>query len=142
MAIYIWLGLIILFSVVEALTPAIVSVWFALGALFALGTAAAGAPEWLQIVVFFVVSVIALILTRPLIKRKLHKNITPTNSDMLIGKTGVVIEKISNLQETGSVKIQGKLWTARSEDDSEIPAASHVLICGIEGVKLIVKLSQ
>ena len=139
---YIWLFLIILFAVTEALTPAIVSIWFALGSLFALGASALGAPVWFQITVFIIASSLALILTRPLVKRKLNKNIIPTNSDMLIGETGIVVEKINNIEETGTVKIRGKLWTARSEDNSEISAASRVLICGIEGVKLIVKLSQ
>ena len=112
--IYIWLFLIILFTVVEAVTPAIVSIWFALGALFALITAALSAPVWLQIIVFIAVSTLALILTRPLVKRKLHKDITPTNYDVLIGKTAVVIENINNTEESGAVKIQGKIWTARS----------------------------
>lgn len=139
---YVWLALIIVFSIVEALTPAIVSVWFALGALFSLIVAALNAPEWLQIAVFFVTSIIALILTRPLVKRRLHKNLTPTNFDMLIGKCGVVVENVNNINETGSIKIQGKIWTARSEDDSEIPEGSHATVSNIEGVKLIIKLSR
>lgn len=142
MIIYIWLFLIILFTVVEAVTPAIVSIWFALGALFALITAALSAPVWLQIIVFIAVSTLALILTRPLVKRKLHKDITPTNYDVLIGKTAVVIENINNTEESGAVKIQGKIWTARSVDGSEIPSGSSIVISSIEGVKLIVKLSQ
>ncbi len=139
---YIWLGLIILFSIVEAITPAIVSVWFALGSLFALGAAAIGSPEWLQITIFIFISALSLILTRPLVKRRLLKNFTPTNSDMLIGKCGVVINTINNSAESGSVRIQGKIWTARSEDDSEIPENTRVIVTNIEGVKLIVKLSQ
>ena len=142
MIIYIWLFLIILFTVVEAVTPAIVSIWFALGALFALITAALSAPVCLQIIVFIAVSTLALILTRPLVKRKLHKDITPTNYDVLIGKTAVVIENINNTEESGAVKIQGKIWTARSVDGSEIPSGSSIVISSIEGVKLIVKLSQ
>ncbi len=142
MIIYIWLFLIILFTVVEAVTPAIVSIWFALGALFALITAALSAPVWLQIIVFIAVSTLALILTRPLVKRKLHKDITPTNYDVLIGKTAVVIENINNTEESGAVKIQGKIWTARSVDGSEIPSGSSIVISSIEGVKLMVKLSQ
>jgi len=137
---YIWLSLIILFAIVEALTPAIVSIWFALGALLALVASALSAPVWLQITVFIIASALALILTRPLIKRKLNKTLIPTNADMLIGKTGVVVEKIDNIEETGSVKIQGKTWTARSEYGEEILSGSRVVISKIEGVKLIVKL--
>ena len=137
---YIWLSLIILFAIVEALTPAIVSIWFALGALLALVASALSAPVWLQITVFIIASALALILTRPLIKRKLNKTLMPTNADMLIGKTGVVVEKIDNIEETGSVKIQGKTWTARSEYGEEILSGSRVVISKIEGVKLIVKL--
>lgn len=142
MTIYIWLSLIILFTIVEAVTPAIVSVWFALGAFFSLITAAFNAPLWVQIITFIAISTLALILTRPLVKRKLHKDITPTNIDILIGKTAIVLENINNAEEVGAVKIQGKIWSAQSVDGSEIPAGSSIVITAIEGVKLIVKLSQ
>ena len=138
--IYLWLGAVILFGVVEALTVGIVSIWFSIGALAALIAAALHAAPWLQITVFLAVSAAALIITRPLIKKKILLRTTPTNTDMLIGEKGTVDETIDNLAGTGSVKISGKIWSAKSENGDTIPSGSTVTAVRIEGVKLIVKL--
>ena len=65
---------------------------------------------------------------------------SPTNADTVIGKTGTVIEKIENIAGTGAVKADGKVWTARSSDDS-ITIDEGSLVCAVEirGVKLICK---
>ena len=48
-------------------------------------------------------------------------------------------EEINNIAETGAVKADGKLWTARSVSENVIiPEGSEVNILKIEGVKLIV----
>ena len=65
----VWLFAVVVFLVIEALVPGLVSLWFAIGALAALLSAALGAPMWLQLVWFFVVSVAALLLTRPLVRK-------------------------------------------------------------------------
>ncbi len=141
-SIYLWLLAVVLFAVVEASTAGIVSIWFAFGSLCALLASALNAPLWLQFIIFIVTSAISLILTRPLVKKVLLKNTVPTNSDMLIGERGIVVDSISNLNEVGTVKIKGKVWTARSASGSDIPEGAIVSVERIEGVKLIVKLSQ
>lgn len=123
--------------VLELATVSLTCIWFALGALAALIAALCGAPIWLQIFWFFAVSILALIATRPLVK-KFNSKITPTNADMLIGQTCVVMEPISNLSETGAVKIGGKVWTARSDDGTVFAQGEKVVAVRIEGVKLIV----
>ena len=63
-----------------------------------------------------------------------------TNADALIGAHAIVQETIDNLHESGSVKVKGLVWTARStDDDITIPAGSLVTVCEISGVKLICK---
>lgn len=137
--IYVWVGLMILFAAVELVTPQLVSIWFAVGSLGALITAALNAQLWLQILIFIVVSVIMIFVTRPLYRRFIKTKLVPTNSDRLIGQAGVVIEAIDNLQGKGSVKVQGQVWTARSENGEPISENTHVTVIRIEGVKLIVK---
>ena len=68
----VWLVLMIVLLIVEGLVPGLVSIWFALGALAALLSALAGAPLWLQIVWFLIVSVASLALTRPLAKKYIN----------------------------------------------------------------------
>ncbi len=139
MMVYVWLGILIAAVVVEVCTAQMVSVWFAIGALASFFVALAGVEQlWIQIVVFVVVSAIAVIVTRPLIKKIVNKKAQPTNADMVIGKTGVVTETIDNLAPSGLVKVNGAVWTARSADDSVITTDERVVIKEISGVKLLV----
>ena len=135
----IWLITMIVLLIVEAVVPGLVSIWFALGALAALIAAILHAPMWLQLVWFFVVSIAALVLTRPLAKKYVNGRVKPTNADMILGKECVVTEEIDNIRGTGAVTVGGKVWTARMENDGETAAVGEVLkTLRIEGVKLIV----
>lgn len=139
MMVYVWLGIMIAAVVVEVCTAQMVSVWFAIGALCSFFVALAGVEQlWIQIVVFVVASAITVIVTRPLVKKLVNKRAEPTNADMVIGKIGVVTEKIDNLASSGLVKVGGNVWTARSVDDSVIEENDKVVIKEISGVKLLV----
>lgn len=136
--IYVWFVIIVLAVVLEAATVGLTSIWFALGALVALIAATVGLPEWVQIVLFLVVSVICLIYTRPLLKNVIKLKQEPTNADRIIGCSAVVIDDIDNTQGKGLVKVKGQAWSARSEDDNPIAKDEKVKVLRIEGVKLIV----
>ncbi len=133
-----WIIAMVVFLVIEAVTVGIVSIWFAIGALFAMVTAMLGANLWVQIAVFIVVSAITLYFTRPLVKKYVNNKVEPTNADMLIGKECRVVETIDNLSGTGAVYVDGKTWTARTVDEEVIPEGQLVKAERIEGVKLIV----
>ena len=136
----VWLIAMIVLLVVEGVVPGLISIWFALGALAALVSALLHAPLWLQIVWFLAVSIVALALTRPLAKKYINSKTQPTNADMLIGKECVVRESIDNVLGAGAVSVDGKVWTARTEnDDIKVPEGSRAVVVRSEGVKLIVK---
>ncbi len=133
-----WLILFVLFLIFEAVTVSITSIWFAAGALVALICSMLGGPVWLQVVLFFLVSILTLILTKPLVKKFVNSNTVSTNFDRIIGMNAVVTEEINNLKAQGAVLVDGKVWTARSSDDSVIEKDTIVKVCKIDGVKLIV----
>ena len=134
----VWVVLMIVFLVVEVIVPGLVSIWFALGALAALISSMLGAQLWLQAVWFIVVSVLALIATRPLAKKYVNSRVQATNADMLIGQECVVKEAVNQLAETGAVAIGGKIWTARTDSaDTILEEGSIAVVERIEGVKLI-----
>ena len=133
-----WAAAIVVFLVVEGMTAGLITIWFAVGALAALLAALFGAPIWLQLVWFFVISIAALIFTRPLAKKYLNSKTQATNADMYIGKECVVLETIDNVAGTGAVKVSGKVWTARSADGAVIREGARAEALRIEGVKLIV----
>ena len=137
-----WLIAMAVFLIVEAVTVGLAAIWFAAGSLVAMICAMLNAPIWLQIVVFLVVSAVALYFTRPLVKKYINNKVEPTNADMTIGKECRVTETINNIAGTGAVYVDGKTWTARSEDDEIIEAGELVTPIRIEGVKLIVKKAK
>ena len=121
---FVWIAAIVIFGIAEAATAGLVSIWFVL---------------WLQIVVFLAVSIAALVATRPLAHKMLDKTIVPTNADRVLHHTAKVTETIDNENTTGAVYIDGKTWTARSEDGDVIARGSMVTIVRMEGVKLFVR---
>ena len=134
-----WLIAVIVFLVAEAATVALVSVWFAGGALLAMLAAALGAGLAVQIAVFTVSSCALLALMWPLAKKRQSSRHVRTNADRLIGREVLVTEQIENLKETGEIKVNGVLWTAVSVDGSLIPAGSLVRIERLEGAKVYVR---
>lgn len=137
-----WIIAMVVFLVVEAVTVGLASIWFAVGSLAAMICAMLDAQIWLQIVVFLVVSAAALYFTRPLVKKYVNGKVQPTNADMAIGKECRVTETINNIEGTGAVYVDGKTWTARSEDDEIIEKDELVTALKIEGVKLIVSKAK
>jgi membrane protein implicated in regulation of membrane protease activity len=135
----IWAIAIVAFAVAEGMTAQLVSIWFVFGSIVGLISALCDADIWVQIILFVAVTIITLLATRPIVKKKLYTKVQPTNADRCIGQEGVVTEEINNLSPSGQVKADGKIWTARSSDKSIIPQGTVVIIEKIDGVKLIVK---
>ena len=146
--IWLWLGAIVLFGVAEVITEGMVSIWFVAGSLAALFTCMSGwalgglSPEATQALVFAVVSALALVISRPLVRRFLTRPRIPTNSDRVLGMVAKVTEAVDNDRASGAVYVDGKTWTARSADGSAIPAGTQVKVQKIEGVKLLVQYSE
>lgn len=141
--VFIWLAILTFFLVAEAVTVQLTTIWFAGGALVAALAAGMGAEEWLQIILFLAVSLILLILARPVLKKCLNKSMVRTNVNSLMGQSAVVIQKIDNLAQTGQVHINDIEWLARTSDDKEIiPEKTVVTITEVRGVKLIVKVKK
>lgn len=137
--IYIWLAVIFLALVIEGMTAQLISIWFVPGGLAGLISGFCGAGEWIQVLIGAVVTLICLIATRPLVNRVMKFRKVDTNSGRLVGQTGVVVQEIRNLDAAGQVKIQGSVWSARSDTGEIIPLDRKVSVLRIEGVKLIVK---
>ena len=138
--IFIWLGLILLFGLIEALSPQLTSIWFSAGALVAFLLAVFGVQSIpVQIVAFILVSLAALLVTRPLAKKMIAKRAEPTNADRNIGEDAIVTADIDNVEGTGEVIVKGVVWTAISASGAPISKDSRVTVKKIEGVKLIVE---
>ena len=135
----VWLGLTVIFLIVEAACPIhLVSLWFAAGSLAALAVSVLGGALWLQIAVFLAVACALLALLWPLTRKYLRPRLTATNIDSVIGSVGLVTAPVDNVSATGQVKLGAMEWTARSTTGDPIPTGTKVKVDRIEGVKVFV----
>ncbi len=138
----VWLALFALLLVIEAISVGLVSIWFAAGSLGGFVACLLGAPVWLQIVVFGVVSALALILLRPIAKKYVNDKVTPTNVDSLKGKVMTALTDIGDDDHKGQIKVNDLEWTAISADGSLIEKGTKVIVDDIRGTKLVVERAE
>lgn len=124
----VWLVAAIIFLIIEALSVQLISIWLAGGAIVAMVLALLNVNFWIQVLVFAIVSLLLIILTRPLVKRILSKNVEATNADRSIGKEAAVTSEINNVLGKGQVNLAGQIWSARSSDDSVINEGETVIV--------------
>lgn len=138
MAIF-WFVTFIVLLIIEIVTINLVSIWFAIGAIASMITSFFTNSIFIQLIVFIIVSLISLLITKPIIKKIKSKEIIPTNLDRVIGKSAIVTKEIKK-DKYGEVKVLGSIWTACS--DRDIDLGEKVKVLSIEGVKLIVKIEE
>ena len=137
-----WIVLFVILLIIEIITLGLTTVWFAGGALIAFLAAYIGAGVIVQVVLFLGVSILLLVLTRPLALKFFNQNREKTNAESLIGQKAVVKEEVNTLHATGRVEVNGMEWSAKTEESDCIAADTVVLIKGIQGVKLIVEKEE
>ena len=138
-----WLVLFVILLIIEILTMGLTTIWFAGGALIAFVAGVLGFGTVVQMIVFVVVSVILLIVTRPIAVKYFNKERQRTNAESLIGQQALVLEDIDTLQSKGRVEINGQEWSAKTDEpDGRIEKNTVVVIDGIQGVKLIVRARE
>lgn len=134
----IWTIVLVISVIVEAITIDLVSIWFGVGAVVALICEFFGVSEVIQVVIFAIISVACIFISRPLAKKYLRGNTIKTNLDRIIGKHCLVTETITPDQK-GEVKVMGNLWLATSLNNEKIEAGEYAEVVSIEGAHVIVK---
>ena len=135
-----WILLAVILAAGEVMSVSFFLAPFAVGALLGAVADLAGANAVVAFLVFLVSSGLLLGIVRPIARRHLR---TPaqlrTGTAALIGRTAVVTELIDNAAGSGSVKLEGELWTARAyEDDEVIAAGRRVHVVEIKGATALV----
>jgi membrane protein implicated in regulation of membrane protease activity len=140
--IWIRLGVFVLTVILEASTQDFVSIWFAVGALVAIAISYSAA-FWVELIVFVVISAMALIFTRPLVKKLMDRTVRKTNSDEFVGKR-VKVEKEITKYDGGLVKLNGIVYSAilMEEEEKPIPLDSIVEVVSLKGNRVVVKLIE
>lgn len=136
---YIWLGIIILLTIIEILTINLATIWFVISGIIALLLSFVTDNFLIQFGVFVIVGIALLVTTRPLFEKFLKPNNEPTNIDRILGMKGEVTEEIKK-NKIGEVKVDGKHWSAYSS--KKLKVGTIVDIVKIDGVKLEVSESE
>lgn len=134
-----WLIMVVFLTFIEVITINLVSVWFIVSALISLFLSFAVDSFYIQFAIFVIVGLVLMLLTRPILVKKLVNTEEKTNLDRVLGMKGVVTEEISKFN-IGEVKVDGKRWSAISEE--KIAVDTTVIIEAIDGVKLVVRKDE
>lgn len=134
-----WLIVFVVFAGLELVSLGMTCIWFAIGALAACVTSLITGNWIIQAVVFIVVTVVVLVILRPIAVKYINQKAEKTNVESMEGKVGKVLVEINNINATGKILVDGMEWTARSKDGQIIKKDALVEIINIEGVKAIVK---
>ncbi len=136
---YVWIALAIVMVLVEITTVQLVSVWFMVGALCAALTTLFTDSIVIQLAVFVGVSLLALLVTRPLVRRLKENRVQlRTNIDRLPGEKGVMLKPVENTESVGQAKVLGKVWSLKT-DNPPLKEGDTVRVIAVDGVKLIVE---
>ncbi len=140
---YIWIAVLVISVIIEALSMQLMTIWFAIGAICAWIVSVVGGPIWLQLCVFVGVSILTLILTRPIALKYLNPKHEPTNADAVPGKEGIVVAEVRPVEGIGQIKVGGQIWSAKPEDGTNvIPVGTRVQVLRIEGVKAVIRVIE
>lgn len=138
MWLYVWLFVTAFALIFEFVTTDMLSIWFAGGGLVALVLSAVGLEWYIQLPVFFAVSLVLLLVFRRLVLKKLNSKEVRTNADMAIGKEFRLLSAIT-FDNVGAIKVNDVVWNAVSFNDMPIPAGTIVIVRELKGNKYIVE---
>ena len=135
---FIWLGVALVMGIIEVLSLGLITMWFVIGALLAFLANLLGYDIIVQLVVFFVVSIVCLVALRPVfVKYRKHGEKEEPN---VVGQPAIVVEAIDNERLVGRVETANRMtWAARSADETVIPAGETVVIKDRKSITLIVE---
>lgn len=136
---YIWLIATGIFFIFEIFTSGFLIFWLGIGALLAMLTSFITDDLAIQSIVFVISSAALIPLTKPLVNKYIDSKTVKTNAYSIIEKKGIVTIQINPTDATGQIKVNGEIWSAKSENEKIIPVGTEVKVLKIEGVKAIVQ---
>lgn len=136
MDIWIWLSIIIILSILEAMTISLVSIWFIISGIISMILSIFGVDFSICFTIFVILGLILMLTTRKTLLKLLKVKKESTNLDRIVGQKGVVTEEI-NSDNIGEVKVDGKKWSAYSSQN--LPKGTLIKVLEINSVKLNVE---
>ncbi|MGN0740651.1 MAG: NfeD family protein [Treponema sp.] len=136
---WVWLGILVICIVIECFTFSLTTIWAALASVPLIFISRTSISLQVQILIFAIITLLLIIGTRPLALKLLRKE-KNGNINNLAGQKVVITKKITATEKGEARASNGVIWTAKSNDSSEIEKDSVCRILKVEGNTLIVEL--
>lgn len=135
-----WFVVTIIFIIIELVSTALISIWFGLASLIVLIISYFINNILIEIIIFCILSIISLVLTRPIYNKYFKKKIIKTNVYEVIGEEFTLSSNITK-DSFGKIKINDQIWNAISTT-VDISAGEKVIVENVIGTKLVVRKSD
>jgi membrane protein implicated in regulation of membrane protease activity len=133
-----WLILAALFIIGEIFTAGFFLFWFGIGAAAASVLAILGFGTSWQWGAFVVVSGALFAVSRKFADKFTKDQPPGIGANRFLNKTGVVLEEIDNIKNTGQVRIGKDKWRADSASDEVIQVGELVKVTRLDGTHVVV----
>ncbi len=137
---WIWMIIAAVFVIGEVFTAGFFLLWFGIGAAAAGVLALIGLGMGWQWGIFIIISVVLFAVSRKFAERFTRKQPPGIGADRFIGMTGVVLEEIDNIKNTGRIRAGKVEWRADSENGEVVAEGKAVEVTRVEGTHLVVKV--
>lgn len=141
-ATFVWLGLAVVFGLVEAAAPALVCLWFCLGAAVAFVVSFFVENVTVQVAVFLASSIVMLLALRPFMRKrtKAKPEDSLTNADSYVGREVVVTQSVpAGAGQCGRVLLADVSWLARTADGTALASGARARVTQVDGTVLVVE---
>ena len=139
---WVWMVLGLVLLVLEVLTPGGFFAFFLgiaallVGALDGLGV---GGPDWLQWLLFSVLSIVSLLLFRgPLLAKVKSWGRKTSDVDTLVGEVATLLEDLPP-GAIGKVELRGSTWSAQNGDEQSLHKGQRCRVQRVDGLTLWIR---
>jgi membrane protein implicated in regulation of membrane protease activity len=139
-----WIGIALLFAIVEVLTVGLFAAFISVGALAAAVVAFVGDDIVAQSAVFAAVAILGIVVVRRPLLSYLQGRAGPlvlSGAATMIGQTALVVDAIGGPYDRGHVRIAGEDWPALTRDGRPVQAGTPVRVVEIRRATLVVELA-
>ncbi len=137
-----WMIFAAILIIAEILTAGFFLFWFGIAAAVAGVLALLGFGHTWQWGIFIILSGFLFAASRRFAEKFTKEQPPGIGANRLIGTIGAVFEEIDNMKNTGQVRIKKEEWRADSETGEVIPKESRVIVTGMDGTHVVVKLLE
>jgi len=137
-----WIIAALLLFIAEMFVPGFWLACVAIGSLAAGLVALLPIGMPLQVVTFAVTTLASFVGVRPFLVRHFqlgHGTGVRTNVDALLGKTGLVSERIDPATRKGRVIVDGEDWRGATMDNTALEPGTRITVIQVDGTILLVE---